>query len=322
MRAAVYRTYGGPLAIEEVARPVPGKGEVLIEVAAASINSWDWDQLAGTPQGRIENPFRPANPILGADVAGRVTAVGEGVSRFAPGDEVFGDISGCGWGALAEQVCADAGCLVAKPAAMSFAQAAAIPQAGLLALQALRKGAPQPGDKVLIIGAGGGMGTFAVQMAKAAGAEVTGVDRAGKLELIRALGASHAIDYAESHPLRSGGPYDVIVDAVARFSPAAYRRALKPGGRLVVVGGRSATLLQVAIGGGLLSLVSDRKLGLLLWRVDTDDLEEMKRLFASGTVVPVIERSYPLVEAASAIAHVGEGRALGKIVVTVSRDGA
>lgn len=321
MRAAVYRRYGGPLTVEEVARPVPRAGQVLVEVAAASVNSWDWDQLVGTPQGRLANLLRPANPILGADVAGRVVAVGEGVSGFAQGDELFGDISGCGWGGFAEYAAADADCLVAKPAGMSFEQAAAIPQAGLLALQALRKAQPGRGDKVLVIGAGGGMGTFAVQMARMAEADVTGVDRASKLELIRSLGAGRAIDFAETHPLRTGDRYDIMVDAVARYSPTDYLRALKPGGRLVVVGGRSMTLLQVAIGGGLISLVSDRRLGLLVWRTDTGDLEEMKRLFAAGSVVPVIERTYPLEETADAIAHLGEGRALGKIVVTMAGEG-
>ena len=198
MKAIVYERYGSPddLELKDVEKPVPRDNEVLVQVHAASVNSWDWEQLIGTLQGRLGGPFRPKNKILGADIAGRVEAVGKDVTKFMPGDEVFGDLSACGWGGFAEYVCAAENALVLKPAAMSFEQAAAIPQAGLLALQGLRDtGKIRQGQKVLINGAGGGVGSFAIQIAKMHGTEVTGVDSAEKQDAMREFGADHVIDY-------------------------------------------------------------------------------------------------------------------------------
>jgi len=320
MKAAVRSRYGPPeiLRIEEVPRPVPKDDELLVRVRAASVNSWDWDQLIGTPQGRLGGPFRPVNRILGADVAGLVEAVGTRVSGFRPGDAVFGDISECGWGGFAEFVCAREKYLVAKPEGMTWAQAAAIPQAGLLAFQGLRdREQVGPGRDVLINGAGGGVGTFAIQIAKARGAAVTGVDHTTKLDLMRRVGADRVIDYTRTDFMREGEHYDLILDVIARRSAFDYARALKPGGVFVGVGGRAWTLLQAAGLGPLFSRFGNRKLGLLLWRPSTVDLETMKALFAAGQVVPVIDRTYLLDEVAEALRCVGEGRVKGKIVVTV-----
>lgn len=252
MRAVVCSAYGMPeqLRLTEVARPVPKAGEVLIRVKAASLNSWDWDLLRGQPfLVRLGGLLRPPYPILGADVAGVVEAAGEGVTRFAVGDAVFGDLSGANWGGFAEYVAAPEAALAAIPAGVSFEAAAATPQAGLLAWQGLRwKGEVQPGDKVLINGGGGGAGTFAIQLAKRAGAEVTGVDRAEKAELMRSVGADRVIDYAVTDYTAEGERYDLILDMVAARPLAHYRRALSPRSRFVMVGGKTSTILTVALG--------------------------------------------------------------------------
>lgn len=318
MRAAVYRRYGADnLRIEEVAKPVPKAGEVLLRVFAASVNSWDWDQLAGTPQGRVFNPLRPWNPILGADVSGRVEAVGAGVTRFGPGDAVFGDISTGGWGGFAEYVAAPAELLVAKPPEMSDIVAAAIPQAGLLALQGMRKRNVGPGDRVLINGAGGGVGTFAIQMARARGAEVTAVDHTDKLEFLRTVGADRVIDYTREDFARLGERYALILDVIARRSVLSYVSVLNRGGAAVIIGGRSLATMAALSLGPLLSPLTGRSVGVLAWQPSTDDLEEMKRLFADGAVRPIIDETFPLEDTGAAIAKLGEGRVKGKVVVTM-----
>lgn len=320
MKAVVYDRYGPPegLELREVPKPEPKAGDVLIRVHAASLNSWDWDLVAGNFQGRIGSPFKPGNPTLGADVAGIVEAVGSGVTRFEVGDAVFGDISGCGWGALAEHVCAAERVLVAKPAAMSFVQAAAIPQAGLLALQGLRRNAIRAGSRVLINGAGGGVGSFAIQMAKLAGAEVTGVDAGSKLDFMRSVGADHVIDYTARDFTAAGEQYDLILDVVARRPLRHYLRALRPGGGLVAVGGTTGALLGIGLLGPLFARAASKRAGLLFWHASTDDLEQMKELFEAGQVVPVIDRTYPLAETADAFRRLGAGQAQGKLVVTVA----
>jgi NADPH:quinone reductase-like Zn-dependent oxidoreductase len=318
MKAAVYDRYGSPPELRDVPKPSPGDNDVLIRVHASSVNSWDWDKFAGTLQGKLESPSKPKNPILGADVAGTVEAVGGRVTRFKPGDAVFGDIAESGWGGFAEYARTAEKYLVLKPDGMSFEQAAAIPQAGLLALQALRKRKIVPGEKVLINGAGGGVGTFAIQMAKHFGAEVTGVDRGEKLDVMRSVGADHVIDFAEVDFTQTGQRYDCILDVTTRHSMFAYARALNPGGRYVVVGGSMRAIFRAVTVGALISLLGGRKIGLLLWHPSTDDLEEMKALFAAGAVVPVIDRTYPLAEAGEALRHVGEGRARGKIVISIA----
>lgn len=324
MKAILYETYGPPnvLHLQEVATPAPKDDEVLIKVHAASVNSWDWDMLRGRPfLFRIwSGLFKPKHKILGADIAGRVEALGAKAKRFQPGDEVFGDVSMSGWGGFAEYVCVPENVMALKSAKMTFAQAAAIPQAALLALQGLRdKKRIRPGHKVLINGAGGGAGTFAIQIAKTLGAEVTGVDRTEKLDMLRAIGADHVIDCTRQDFTRTGSRYDLVLDVVANRSVFDYRRALSATGMFVMIGGSVTAMLQVAFLGPLISRIGAKKIGILAWHPSTSDLDHMKDLFESGKVVPVIDRCYPLHEAAEALRYLGEGRARGKVVVTVEQ---
>ena len=255
MKAMVYGKYCSPavLRLEEVQKPAPDDDEVLIRVHASSVNSWDWDLVRGRPYlARIGAFRKPRYKILGADIAGRVEAVGRGVRRFQAGDEVFGDISGCGWGGFAEYVCARADVLALKPPSMTFEEAASLPQAGLLALQGLRTyGEPLPGQRVLINGAGGGVGTFGIQVAKSLGAEVTGVDIAEKFDVMRSVGADHVIDYMREDFTRGGQRYDLILDVTAQRSMFDYRRALTPRGVYVGVGGATGRMLQGGAAGGM-----------------------------------------------------------------------
>jgi len=320
MKAIVYHTYGSPavLKLEEVAKPTPKDDQVLIKIHAASVNSWDWDLLRGKPfLARMDSPFKPKYKILGCDVAGQVEAVGKNVKQFQPGDAVFGDLSGSGWGGFAEYVCAQENALTLKPAAMTFAQAAAIPQAGVLALQGLRDQSQiQPGQKVLINGAGGGMGTFAIQLAKSWRAEVTGVDSTRKLAVMRTLGADHVIDYTQADFTQNGQRYDLILDAVAHRSLFDYKRALSPTGTLIIVGGSMGTIFQTLLLGTWFSKTGSQKLGLLIHQPNKD-LALLIELFTAGKVVPVIGRTYPLAETAAAFYALGAGDAQGKLVITV-----
>lgn len=318
MRAAVYDQYGPPsvLGIRDVPAPSPKAGEVLVRVKAASVNSWDWDQLTGNVLGRLGGPFRPRNRVLGADVAGVVEAVGEGATKFAIGDGVVGDISEHGWGGFAEYVAVPETALARKPTALSFEQAAAVPQAGTLALQALRKRAPLvAGETALINGAGGGMGTFAIQLAKVVGASVVAIDSAAKLELMQSLGADHVLDYRVSDYKRTVQQYDRIVDPVARGTLNVFRERLAPQGTFVAVGGTVGALLQLGLGGPLISREKGQQLGLLIWQPRLADIEELLTLCAAGTIRPVIDRVYPLAEIADAMERIGRGRVLGKVVV-------
>lgn len=318
MRAVVYSAYGGveQLRLADVEKPLPRAGEVVIRVKAASLNSWDWDLLRGKPfLARLGGLLRPRHPILGADVAGVVEAVGPG-SRLAVGDTVFGDLSGANWGGFAEFVCALETALAKIPHGVSFEAAAATPQAGLLAWQGLSwKGEVRAGDKVLINGAGGGAGTFAIQLAKRAGAVVTGVDSAEKAGLMRRLGADQVIDYRAADFATGSERHDLILDMVASRSLAQYRRALTPTGRLAVVGGTTPTILAVASLGAMTSKPDGQQLGLVLHRPDVGQLTELGALIAAGEIVPAIDRVYPLAEAGEAFRRIGEGRALGKLVV-------
>lgn len=318
MRAVVYSAYGGveQLRLAEVAQPVPRAGEVLIRVRATSLNSWDWDLLRGQPfLARLGGLLRPRHPILGADVAGVVEAIGPG-SRFAVGEAVFGDLSGANWGGFAEYVAASETALAKIPAGVSFEAAAATPQAGLLAWQGLRwKGEVRPGDQVLVNGGGGGAGTFAIQLAKRSGAVVTGVDRAEKLELMRAVGADRVIDYRAEDFAAGSARYELIIDMVASRRLAQYRQVLTPGGRLAVVGGTTPTILAVASIGAMSSKPGGQQLGLVLHRPDIGQLAELGALIASGEIVPAIDRVYPLAETAEAFQRIGAGQALGKLVV-------
>jgi NADPH:quinone reductase-like Zn-dependent oxidoreductase len=320
MRAVVYTHYGSPdgMRVEQVAPPVPQAGEVLVKMHAASLNSIDWDLLTGAFLNRLEAPRTPKYSVLGSDIAGRVEAVGPHVAHLQPGDEVFGDLTDRGFGALAEYAAVPETMLVRKPASMSFEQAAALPQAGSLALRSLHQaGNLKAGQKLLINGAGGGVGTFALQMAVARGAEVTCVDRGDKLEMLRALGAGHVIDYTRVDFTRTGQRYDLILDVVARRSVAAYRRALHPGGKLIMIGGATTTIFQIMTLGALFSRMSSKKLALLWWSPRRDDLTALVELFDSGTIVSVIDSCYPLHETGAALRRLGEGHAQGKIVITL-----
>lgn len=322
MKAVVYERYGTPddLELREVEEPTPADDEVLVEVRAASLNSWDWDLLRGEPWiVRVDGLFKPKRNILGCDIAGEVEAVGSGVTDLAPGDQVFGDISGCGWGGFAERVCARADLLARKSERMSFEQAAALPQAGVLALQGLYGRRPiEPGHEILLNGAGGGVGTLGLQTARADGAEVTAVDRADKLELLRSLGADHVVDYAEQDYTRTGRRYDLILDVVAHRSFFDYKRALKPGGIFAFVGGSMSLMLPILTLGPLVSLTSNKKLAVVVHRPNRGDLDRLTALFEDGVIEPVIDRVFELADTAEAFRYFGEGSFKGKIVIEVS----
>ena len=296
MKAIVYTKYGSPdvLQLKEVEKPTPTDDEVLIKVHAVSLNRSDWEGLIGKPlYARIGGLLRPRHQILGSDIAGRVEMAGRNVTRFQPGDEVFGDIL-ARLGGFAEYVCARERALAPKPASMTFEEASAIPQAAVIALQGIRdKGQVQPGQKVLINGAGGGAGTFAVQLAKMYGAEVTGVDNTGKLDFMRSLGADHVIDYTREDFTRNGKQYDLILDLVAYRSVFAYKRALRPNGSYFLVGGSVATMFQILLLGPLIGRATGKKIRILAVRPNIEDLSLVKELIEAGQVTPVIDKTYP-----------------------------
>jgi NADPH:quinone reductase-like Zn-dependent oxidoreductase len=325
MKAMVYTKYGSPdvLQLTELATPTVKDNEVLARIQAASVNSWDWDLLTGTPfLNRVGGLFTPKNKILGCDIAGCVEAIGRNVKEFKPGDEVFGDLSGCGFGGFAEYVCTSKDALMLKSASMTFEQAAAIPQAGVLALQGLRdKGKIEKGQKVLINGAGGGVGTFAVQIAKSCGAEVTGVDNTGKLDMLRSLGADNVIDYTQEDFTKRGWLFDLIIDVVTYRSIFDYRRILSPNGIYVMLGGGSwSRVYQTMLLGPIISLIGSKKMRFLLLKPNKD-LALMKELFETGKVKPVVDRCYPLSELAEALRYFGKGQAKGKVIITMGHNG-
>jgi len=322
MEAIVYEKYGlsDVLQLKEVEKPVPRDNEALVKVRASSMNDWDWALLRGKPfMNRLSaGLLKPKRiKILGADIAGLVEAVGRKVVQFKPGDEVFGDLSGCGFGGFAEYVCARESALVLKPASLTFEEAAAVPQGGILALQGLHsKGSLQSGQRILINGAGGGAGTFAVQIAKYIGAEVTGVDSTIKLDIMRSVGADHVIDYTQEDFTKMGRLYDRILDFAAYHSVFDYKRALSPNGIYVIVGGSTSRILQIACLGILISLITKKKMGLLLHK-QNKGLDFMNDLLETGKVKPVIDKVYPLKEAPEAMQYFGEGLARGKVVITL-----
>jgi NADPH:quinone reductase-like Zn-dependent oxidoreductase len=326
MQAIVYTEYGPPdvLELKEVEIPTPEDDEVLVRVHAASVNSWDWGLLRGTPfvNRLMFGLLKPKTRILGCDIAGKVEAIGRNVQQLQPGDEVFGDISGGDWGGFAEYVCARENVLALKSASMTFEEAAAIPQAGVLALQGIRdKGQIQPGQKVLINGAGGGSGTFAVQIAKSFGAEVTGVDSTRKLDMLRSIGADHVIDYTKEDFTKNGQRYDLILDVVTYRSIFDYKRVLSPKGIYVMLGGGSwARVFQTLLLGPLISMTGSKKMGALMHKPNKKDLDFMTELVEAGKVVPIIDRRYPLSEVPEALRYFGEGRARGKLIITVEHN--
>lgn len=321
MKAVVYHKYGSPdvIKLEEVQKPTPKDNEVLVEVRAASVNRSDWEGLVGKPlYVRIGGLFKPGYGILGSDIAGTVQAVGKDVKQFKPGDEVFGLIVSYA-GGFAEFACMTEKAMALKPTGMTFEHAAAIPQAAFIALQGIReKGHVQPGQKVLINGAGGGTGAFAIQLAKLAGAEVTGVDNTEKLDFMRSLGADHVIDYTKEDFTKNGQQYDLILDVIAYHrSVFAYKRALKPKGNYYMAGGSVATIFQMLLLGPWIRKATRKKISLLLVQTESQDLVHMTELIESGKVKLVIDKQYTLSETAEALRYLGEGHAKGKIVITV-----
>ncbi len=323
MKAIVCTKYGSPdvLQLREVAKPIPEDNEVLVEVHAASVNDWDWGLLRGKPflNRLLFGLLKPKIKILGCDIAGRVEAVGRNVKQFQPGDEVFGDISGCGMGGFAEYVCARENALAPKSASMTYEEAAAVPQAAVLALQGLRKGQIQPDQKVLINGAGGGVGTFGVQIAKSFAAHVTAVDSGRKLDMLRSIGADQVIDYTKEDFTRNGQRYDLILDVVVYRSIFDYKRALSSKGIFVMIGGNIPRVFLIALTAPLIT--RSKKLVILAHKPNSEDLIFMNGLFETGKVVPVLDRRYPLSEVAEALRYFGEGHVQGKIVITVEHNG-
>lgn len=319
MKAIVYKKYGTPdvLRPKEVEKPAPKENEVLVKIHAASVNSWDWDLVTGKPRiyRLLFGLFKPKHPIIGSDIAGRIEAVGKNVKQFQPGDVVFGDISGKGFGAFAEYVCAKEDLLALKPKSMSFEAAATIPQAGVLALQGLRQGKIKEGQKVLINGAGGGVGTFAVQMTKLWGADVTGVDSTAKLDMLREIGADHVIDFTKEDFTKNKQQYDMIVDVVANRPLAHYKRALKPNGICVIVGGIPARLISYALFGSW--SLGSKKAGLLLHKPNQKDLNTLSELVEREKIKPIIDKIYPLDQTPEAVRYLGEGHAKGKVGITM-----
>ncbi len=319
MKAIVYRKYGSPdvLELKEVEKPAPKDNEVLVKIHAASLNAYDWHFLtADIFLIRLMGVglLRPKYTGLGADIAGRVEAVGKNAGQFQPGDEVFGMVRG----GFAEYVCAAEDRLALKPRNLSFEQAAAVPMAAITALQGLRDtGKIQSGQTVLINGASGGVGTFAVQIAKAYGAEVTAVCGTRNLEQACSLGADHVIDYTKEDFTSNGQHYDLIFAANGYHPLSAYKRALTPKGIYVMAGGTKAQMFQSALLGTWMSEKGGRKMGGVAAKRSQKDLIILKELAEAGKIVPVIDRRYPLCETAAALRYLGEGHAKGKVVITV-----
>ncbi len=322
MKAIVCTQYGSPdiLRLKEVEKPAPKDDEVLVTIHAASANPLDWHLMRGSPfLARLGGGLRkPKDPRLGVDIAGRVEAVGNNVTRFLPGNEVFGTVKG----GFAEYVCAREDRLALKPTNISFEEAAAAPVVAFTALQGLRdKGKIQHGQKVLVNGASGGVGTFAVQIAKSFGTEVTGVCSTRNLDMVRSIGADHVIDYTREDFTKNGQRYDQIYDAVGNRSVSDYKRALRPQGICVIAGFSTLSrLFEHVVLGSLLSTTGNKRIGLMgLAKPNQKDLVFVKELLEAGKVVPVIDRRYPLSETAEAIRYLEGRHAQGKVIITVGQ---
>jgi NADPH:quinone reductase-like Zn-dependent oxidoreductase len=314
MKAVVYDRYGPPevLRLEELATPSPAANEVLVEVVATSVNRSDWECLVGTPAyARIGGLRTPAKRTLGSDIAGRIAAVGEAVTRFGVGDEVYGESP---MGGFAEYAVAKESALAHKPESLTFVDASTIPQAGAIALQGTT--GVGAGQRLLVNGAGGGTGSFAIQLARRAGAQVVGVDNASKLAFMRAVGADQVVDY-ESEDFTRLGPYGFVLDLVAHRSVFAYRRSLAPGGRYRCVGGSVPTLLRIITVGALLGRLSGRSIGMLMVKPGPTRFGPLTQMCVSGDIDIHIDAVFPLSETARALARVGDGQALGKVVVEI-----
>jgi len=323
MKAIVYTQYGSPdmLQLKTVEKPTPKDNEVLIKVHATSVNAADLHYLRGAPYVfRFAcGLLKPKNPFLGADVAGRIEVVGKNVTQFHVGDEVFGDLSDYGRGTFAEYVCAGEESLVLKPSRLSFEEAAAVPLAAVTALQGLRnKTTIQPGQKVLINGASGGVGTFAVQIAKVFGAEVTAVGSTRNLDIMRSIGADHVIDYTQEDFSQNGQHYDLILAANGDHSISDYKRALSPNGTYVMTGGSNKHLMQAMLLGPWMSKSSSQKMSNVAAKPNQKDLTFLKGLLEAGNVKPVIDRCYPFSEGIEALRYFETGHAKGKVVITMA----
>ena len=325
MKAAIQERYGSPEVVElrDVDRPVPSDDQVLVRVRAASVNRADLDGIQPRPSFvRLFIGLRaPRNHRVGIDVAGVVESVGPSVKDFKPGDEVFSDLFGFGQGAFAEYVCAPEQGFQSMPTGMTFEEAATLPHSAILALQGLRLRngrTPKPGDKVLIDGASGNVGPFAVQIAKSVGAEVTGVCSTAKVDFVRSLGADHVIDYTKIDYTETGERYDWIVDTDSHHPILRIRRALRPNGVYVTLGGTGLPLVAALLLGPVISLATDKRMGLLLWWKPFNPVDgaTLKDLIAAGKVTPRIDRRYPLGDVVEALRWVHDGRATGKVIIT------
>lgn len=321
MKAVVYTKYGSPdvLEFKEIEIPKPKEYEVLVKIHASSVNAADWHLLRADPfLARFGSGlFKPKLTILGADIAGTVEAVGSNAKQFKPGDEVFGDLSQSGWGGFAEYTCANENALALKPKNLSFDEAASVPLAGITALQGLRdKGQIKEGSKVLINGAAGGVGTFAVQIAKSFGAEVTAVCSSGNLATLKSIGADYVIDYEKQNFTQKELRYNLIIAANGYHPILDYKRVLEPGGVFVMIGGATKQMFQALLFGSLLSLTGNKKMRSLLAKSCQKDIIFLKELLESGKIKPVIDRKYTLKETADAIRYIETGHAKGKVVIT------
>ena len=318
MKALALDRYGGVdgFRIADMPVPEPGAGQVLVRVHAASINSWDWEIARGDLFARLASPFKPAHAILGGDIAGTVEAVGAGVSGFHPGDAVFGDVTGQNWGGFAEYCIARADGLQRKPDDLDFVTASTLPQAGALALEAVNKHRLGLGSDVLVIGGGGGVGSFAIQLAKLKGARVTAIDSAAKAGVMEASGADIVLSRETADLRRDPARYDLVVDPVACKGLRASLRLLKPDGYYAVIDGRVGALLQTGLFGPMIAPRVGKNAGLVIWRQNhAGEMAELVGRIRAGRLKPVIERVYPLEDGVAAFRHFASGAALGKLVI-------
>ena len=323
MKAIVQTEYGSPdvLSLQEVDKPLVTANSVLVQVRAASVNAGDWHLMRGDPfltRLMFGGILKPKIKILGMDIAGIVEAIGKDVTQFQIGDEVFGDLSECGFGAFAEYACATEAALSLKPTNISFEQAATVPVSALTALQGLRDcGRIRSGQKVLINGASGGVGSFAVQIAKALGAEVTAVCSTQKMEMLRSIGADHIIDYTQADVTKNGQQYDLILDAAAYRSVFDYAPILKPDGTYVLIGGSISRLFQVLLFGSVISRIMRREVKCLMVKANRSDLVILKDLIEAEKVVPLIDQTYSMSQVPAAIHHIEQRQVRGKIAISI-----